>query len=132
MGLNIALSPNLIDSSHVDFHKDSESGLDSKITFGTEESYDQTIVELQINSRVRFTLKASRVITSKAFKVRFKKPGTLYSRVVQLVFTVQRFVVSSAGMKSAIAVGHSAGSRGGQTHPTGRGHVGGGRCERSI
>ena len=71
MGLNIALSPNLIDSSHVDFHKDSECGLDSKITFGTEESYNnQTTVELQINSRVRFTLKASRVITSKAFKVR--------------------------------------------------------------
>ena len=30
-GLNIALSPNLIGSSDVDFHKDSESGLNSKI-----------------------------------------------------------------------------------------------------
>ena len=31
LGLNIALSPNLIGSSDADFHKDSESGLNSKI-----------------------------------------------------------------------------------------------------
>ena len=31
LGLNIALSPNLIGSSDADFHKDSESGLNSKL-----------------------------------------------------------------------------------------------------
>ena len=31
LGLNIALSPNLIGSSDADFHKDFESGLNSKI-----------------------------------------------------------------------------------------------------
>ena len=39
-------SPNLIGSSDVDFHKDSESGFNSKITFGTKESFSRTTVEL--------------------------------------------------------------------------------------
>ena len=38
-GLNIALSPNLIGSSDVDFHKDSKSGLNSKIKENTKESF---------------------------------------------------------------------------------------------
>ena len=48
MGLNIALSPNLIGSSDVDFHKDSKFGLNSKITFGTKESFVQTTAELNM------------------------------------------------------------------------------------
>merc|ERR1711876_165515 len=46
LGLNIALSPNLIGSSDVDFHKDSKSGLNSKITFSTKESFVQIAAEL--------------------------------------------------------------------------------------
>ena len=46
LGVNIALSSNLIGSSGVDFHKDSKFGLNSKITFGTKESFVQTTAEL--------------------------------------------------------------------------------------
>ena len=45
LGLNIALSPNLIGSSDADFHKDSESGLNSKIKKNTKESFVQITVE---------------------------------------------------------------------------------------
>ena len=45
-GLNIALSPNLIGSSDADFHKDSESGLNSKITFSTYFTNSQNTAEL--------------------------------------------------------------------------------------
>ena len=48
LGLNIALSPNLIGSSDVDFHKDSKSGLNSKIMFGTKESFVQTTAEVTL------------------------------------------------------------------------------------
>ena len=44
LGLDIALSLNLVDLSDVDFYKDSESRLDSKIVFGTKESFSQTTV----------------------------------------------------------------------------------------
>ena len=47
LGLNIALSPNLIGSSDADFYKDSESGLNSKIKKNTKESFVQTTAELQ-------------------------------------------------------------------------------------
>ena len=40
------LSPNLIGSSEVPSHEDSESGLNSKITFGTKESFGQITEEL--------------------------------------------------------------------------------------
>ena len=42
LGLNIALSPNLIGSSDADFHKDFESGLNSKIKKNTKEAFVQT------------------------------------------------------------------------------------------
>ena len=48
-GLNIALYLNLIGSSDVDFHNNLESGIYSKITFGTKESFSQTTVELAKN-----------------------------------------------------------------------------------
>ena len=41
LGLNIALSPNLIGSSDADFHKDSESDLNSKIK-NTKEAFVHT------------------------------------------------------------------------------------------
>ena len=43
--------------SDVDFHKDSESGLSSKITFGTKESFSQTTVELISNGVSKFNHK---------------------------------------------------------------------------
>ena len=46
MGLNIALSPNLIGSSDADFYKDSESGLNSKIKKNTKESFVHFTVDL--------------------------------------------------------------------------------------
>ena len=45
-GQIIALYPNLIDSSEVPSHEDSESGLNSKITFGTKASFSQTTADL--------------------------------------------------------------------------------------
>ena len=48
LGLNIALTPNLIGSSDADFHKDSESGLNSKIKKNTKESFVQITVELTL------------------------------------------------------------------------------------
>ena len=43
---NIALSSNLIGSSEVDFHKDSKSGLNSKIMFSTKDSFVQIAADL--------------------------------------------------------------------------------------
>ena len=45
LGLNIALSPNLIGSSDADFNKDSKSGLHSKIK-NTNKSFGQATVEV--------------------------------------------------------------------------------------
>ena len=45
LGLNIALTPNLIGSSDADFHEDSESGLNSKIKKNTKESFGQITVD---------------------------------------------------------------------------------------
>ena len=46
LGLNIALTPNLIGSSDADFHKNFESGLNSKIKKNTKESFVQITVDL--------------------------------------------------------------------------------------
>jgi len=49
LGLNIALSPNLIGSSDADFHKDSESGLNWTMK-NTKESFVQTTADLIVLS----------------------------------------------------------------------------------
>ena len=46
LGVINALFQNLVDSSYVPFHKDSESPLNSKITFSTKESILRVTVEL--------------------------------------------------------------------------------------
>ena len=73
LGLNIALSPNLIASSEVAFHEDSESGLNSKITFGTKKSFGQTTVTFQSSDSEQAVFLTASTVTFSALPLIFLK-----------------------------------------------------------
>ena len=71
--LNIALYINLIDSSEVPSHEDSESGLNSKITFGTKKSFGQTTVAFQSSDSEQAVFSTASTVTFSALPLIFLK-----------------------------------------------------------
>ena len=71
--LNIALYINLIDSSEVPSHEDSESGLNSKITVGTKKSFGQTTEAFQSSDSEQAVFSTASTVTFSALPLIFLK-----------------------------------------------------------
>lgn len=79
LGLNIALSPNLIGSSDADFHMNSESGLISNKK--NQGSFGQTTVAFSLSTGMMKTLKATDLVNSKGNFI-FKKAYQFYNNFI--------------------------------------------------